>query len=67
VPTKITLKSLPGTCDDSEVGWTTETSTVTQGIHVSHTMVPTDGFVDVPVRVMNARRFIHVEGGDLLG
>lgn len=55
VPTKIILRSLPGSFDDGDVCWSTDISSVTPGVHVSRTVIPVDRLVDIPVRVMNAR------------
>jgi len=53
VPTKVIIRKIPAVSEDSEVGWSTEANSVTPGIHVARTLVPTDRLIDIPVRVLN--------------
>ena len=59
VAVRVVLRSLSGdlTCDSSRhVSWSTETMLVSAGVHVSHTIIPSDRLEDIPVRIMNVRK-----------
>ena len=55
VPGRVVLRSLSG--DSSKyVGWSTEPTSVSTGVHVSRTIIPSDRLVDIPVRVLNVQK-----------
>ena len=59
VPVKVILRSLSHdlTCGSSgHVNWSTEPTSVSAGIHVSRTVIPSDRLIDIPVRVLNVRK-----------
>jgi len=59
VPVKVILKTLfyDLTCGSSgHVDWSTEPTSVSAGIHVSRTVIPSDRLIDIPVRVLNVRK-----------
>jgi len=56
VSTKEILRNLSDSCCNGNSSWSTEPRSVTSGVHVSRTVIPSDRLVDIPVRVMNARK-----------
>jgi len=54
LPTQIQFQRLSETYSDED--WSTEVSSVQDGLFVSRTLVPRDTWSDVPVRVMNVKK-----------
>ena len=55
VPDRVVLKSLSGG-SSRHVCWSTEPTSVSAGVHVSRTIIPSNRLVDIPVRVLNVRK-----------
>ena len=59
VPVRVVLGSLSGdvTGDSSRhVCWSTQPTSVSTGVHVSRTIIPSDRLVDIPVRVLKVQK-----------
>jgi len=53
VPTKMQFRKMSGGVYEPD--WSTESTCVKEGLHVSRTLVPRDVWTDIPVRVMNVK------------
>jgi transposase InsO family protein len=54
VPTKVVFRGRPAAGKD--LHWGTKSVSTAEGIHVARTLMPTDRYADVPVRVMNVQQ-----------
>ena len=54
VPTKMQFRRIPNSLENTD--WSTESSCVKEGIHVSRTLVPHDSWSNIPVLVMNVKK-----------
>ena len=53
VPTKMQFRRIPNSLENTD--WSTESSCVKEGIHVSRTLVPHGSWSNIPVRIMNVK------------
>ena len=53
VPTKMQFRKISGGVFEQD--WSTESTCVKEGLHVSRTLVPRNAWTDIPIRVMNVK------------